>query len=173
MTATFMLVGILMAMAAIWLLRWGMRRSLCRLRAYDEAADDFEKAAMRLLRYPDLPQVIVDFIDTTNELSALPRAAAKALGSMFLSGKRCKQDPEKRREIEAFLEKHPEAEEDLKKLLERGFAMIIHRSSPHPRILLMRHYILNLLRRHLLREEAILETFEKDCKGNGILKHAV
>ena len=171
MTATSALVAILVAMAAIWLLKWAMNNSLRRLRAYDRAADDFEKSAMRLLRYPDLPQIIVDYIDTTNELSAFPRAAARALG-MFLSGKRCEKIPEKRQEVEAFIERHPEAKDDLRKLLESGFAMIIHRSSPHPRILLMRHQILGLLRQHLLREEAILESIDKNCKRNGTLKHA-
>jgi len=146
----------LLAAGLIWgWLAWG-RASLRRLRRYDEAMEKFAQAAHRLLKYDDLPEDIVNFIEIINNVTESPRLSTKAIRCL-ISSELPRREKERIHNLEAFFDRHEDARRWFEQMVDAGLRAVFYRASLVCafRLWLIGDVLRRLLRRNMLREEAV------------------
>lgn len=158
MTAMWLTLALGLALVGVLLaLFYWQRRDLERLRAYDVAAERFHRAAMRLLKYEDLPQDIVAVIEVINECTASPEKAHMAIERVLMAQKESEKDrhrhQEARRSLDAFVERHPETRRLLQDMIMNGLTALLLRLGPVERWNL--RSLMRVAERRMLREDKV------------------
>ena len=172
------LVIVLAGLAVLLALELGIRYARERLqryvrdmRLYDQEADAFQDAAMRLLKMEGLPNEIVNTIAAFNELMLHPEMARRALCTLAAASEQRKEletDAGYRRyrkRLQQFFELMPEARQEFEEMSVHGLRALVLRAAPGK----MR-WLLGLLQHHLLREEEMALALAREARKNPALR---